>query len=416
VNESLVLVADGQVMGEIVRDGRGRLTLVYDTAWRAHAGAWPLSLSMPLVVETHEHSRIEPWLRGLLPDNDMTLERWGQRFRVSPRDTFALLAIVGEDCAGAVQFVRPDRAGALIDGKPMTVDWVTRTDMADRLRNLRKDSAAWRAMRDTGQTSLAGARPKTALFYNGQHWGVPSGRTPTTHILKPSADLADGHAQNEHFCLALARSLGLPAARTQVLRLEDQTAVVVERYDRARENGTTRRLHQESLRQALGPASMATGRAGRAVARMIELVRTHSGDPAGDAWTLARALMFGWLIGARPARPEDFSILIGAGGRARLAPIHAMASTLLPQAEATATETNAPEQGAVALWTRFAMAARLPVAQVLAACRDMAQTMPDAMRAAALQGRSEGVDHPALAALLPILVARVDRCAQALAG
>ena len=71
--------------------------------------AYPLSLSMPLVVDEHEHARIEPWLWGLLPDNDAILARWGQRFHVSPRNAFALLGATGEDCAGAIQLVHPDR-------------------------------------------------------------------------------------------------------------------------------------------------------------------------------------------------------------------------------------------------------------------------------------------------------------------
>lgn len=49
----------------------------------------------------HGHARIEPWLWGLLPDNEAILARWGQRFQVSPRNPWGLLAHVGEDCAGA---------------------------------------------------------------------------------------------------------------------------------------------------------------------------------------------------------------------------------------------------------------------------------------------------------------------------
>ena len=114
MTESLVVVADHRIMGEIQRDRRGRLTFVYDDHWRSMEAAYPLSLSMPLVVAQHEHARIEPWLWGLLPDNEVILARWGQRFHVSPRNAFALLAAVGEDCAGAVQLVRPDRIDGII--------------------------------------------------------------------------------------------------------------------------------------------------------------------------------------------------------------------------------------------------------------------------------------------------------------
>ena len=71
--------------------------------------AYPLSLSMPLSADRYENSKIEPWLRGLLPDNPYILDSWGKRFHVSPRNVFVLLAEVGEDCAGAVQLIRPDR-------------------------------------------------------------------------------------------------------------------------------------------------------------------------------------------------------------------------------------------------------------------------------------------------------------------
>jgi serine/threonine-protein kinase HipA len=45
----------------------------------------------------------------LLSDNERTLDTWGRQFQVSARNPAALLACVGEDCAGAVQFVREER-------------------------------------------------------------------------------------------------------------------------------------------------------------------------------------------------------------------------------------------------------------------------------------------------------------------
>ena len=101
----LVVIADRRIMGEIRRDRRGRLTFVYDENWRSMAGALPLSLTMPLMIAEHGHARIENWLWGLLPDNEVILDRWGKRFHVSPRNAFALLAEIGEDCPGAIQLV-----------------------------------------------------------------------------------------------------------------------------------------------------------------------------------------------------------------------------------------------------------------------------------------------------------------------
>ncbi|MGH8326125.1 MAG: HipA domain-containing protein, partial [Steroidobacteraceae bacterium] len=81
--------------------------------------------------------------------------------------------------------------------------------------------------------SLPGAQAKTAFYWDLQRnrWGVPGGRSPTTHIIKPCVPGFDGLVENEHLCQDIAARLGLPAARSLVLML-DQPYIVVERYDR----------------------------------------------------------------------------------------------------------------------------------------------------------------------------------------
>ncbi|NDA46842.1 MAG: type II toxin-antitoxin system HipA family toxin, partial [Alphaproteobacteria bacterium] len=165
MSDRLTIIADGRVMGEIRKDKRARLTLAYDEDWRQAEGTYPLSLSMPLVVAQHEHAKIEPWLWGLLPDNEFILARWGQRFQISSRNPFAMLSHVGEDCAGAIQIVQPERADKLLSQPAGQVEWLDDKEIAERIRILRKDQSAWRMARDAGQFSLAGARPKTALLF-----------------------------------------------------------------------------------------------------------------------------------------------------------------------------------------------------------------------------------------------------------
>src|SRR5207253_5610825 len=114
-------------------------------------------------------------------------------------------------------------------------------------------------------------------------WGVPSGRLPTTHILKPPIPEFDGHVENEHFCLLLAGSLGLPVPKAEVIRFEDQEAIVIERYDRVRVRGTLRRVHQEDICQALGlPPTKYENVGGPGVRQIIELLRTFSTDRNED--------------------------------------------------------------------------------------------------------------------------------------
>lgn len=425
MTEVLVVVADRRIMGEIQRDRRGRLTFVYDDHWRSMDAAYPLSLSMPLVVAEHEHVKIEPWLWGLLPDNEAILARWGQRFHVSPRNAFALLGAVGEDCAGAVQLVRPDRVDEILRDDSQHVDWLTEADIAERLRTLRKDQAAWRVARDTGQFSLAGAQPKTALLFNGQRWGVPYGLTPTTHILKPPIDEFDGHAENEHLCLALARALELPAAASEVLKFEDEVAIVVERYDRARGIDTIRRLHQEDLCQVLGlpPTKKYQNEGGPGCAEISEAIRTHSGEPEEDAWTFARAIMLNWIIGGTDAHAKNFSMLIGAGGRARLAPLYDVASTLPydfdPRKLKMATKIGGKyllEDVYARHWAKFAKELRLSSADVVDMGLSMADTIPTAFAQAVDEGKTDGLDHPIIAQMTDALNARSEQCARILSA
>lgn len=101
MSELLVLL-EGREVGT-VRQARGRLGFTYADTWRGAPGAYPLSLSMPLAAAGHPHAAIEAFLWGLLPDNEYVLRRWAQRFHVSPRNAFALIARVGEDCAGAAR-------------------------------------------------------------------------------------------------------------------------------------------------------------------------------------------------------------------------------------------------------------------------------------------------------------------------
>lgn len=121
------------------------------------------------------------------------LERWVQRYHVSARDVFALVAQVGDDCPRAVQVVRPERLAALAGGAS-SVEWISEAEVESRLRLVREDHAAALRPGDPGQFSLAGAQPKTALLWLDGRWGVPGGRMPTTHILKPPTGELAGHA------------------------------------------------------------------------------------------------------------------------------------------------------------------------------------------------------------------------------
>jgi serine/threonine-protein kinase HipA len=424
VTGELIALLRGQEIGRVRREAKGRLTFTYAHAWRETDEAYPLSLSMPLAAAEHGQDVVEPFLWGLLPDNESVLDRWARKFQVSARNPFALIANVGEDCAGAVQFVRPERLDEVQSGKADKVEWLDETDIAGRLRALREDHAAWRLPRDTGQFSLAGAQPKTALLFDNGRWGIPSGRLPTTHILKPPTGHFDGHAENEHLCLALARALGMPAATSRVARFGEEIAIVVERYDRVRFGNDIVRVHQEDICQALAvlPTRKYQNEGGPSVAAVVELLRTHSSERADDVETFIDAIGFNWLIAGTDAHAKNYSLLLSSGPRVRLAPLYDVASILpydefdmqkLKLSMKVGGEYRLRDVG-LRQWRKLAQEIRIDEGRLIDRLAAMAEQVPDAIADIRAAMRRDGLDQPVIERLEVELAQRAKECGQAM--
>jgi serine/threonine-protein kinase HipA len=420
MTKELVALLDGKEVGRLHNDARGRLTLVYDSDWREARDAYPVSLSMPLAAEEHGPSAVQSFLWGLLPDNERVLDRWAKKFQVSARNVFALISHVGEDCAGAIQFVTPDRLEVLRSGAADKVEWLDEAAIAKRLQALREDHAAWRLPRDTGQFSLAGAQPKTALLLQKNRWGIPSGRIPTTHILKPPTGHFDGHAENEHICLRLARRLGLPVAETKVMRFEKEIAIVIERYDRQFSANQIVRVHQEDICQARGilPTKKYQNEGGPAPADIVELLRTYSTDSGDDLDTFVNALGFNWLIAGTDAHAKNYSLLLASGPTVRLAPLYDIAS-ILPYDDVDFQKMKlAMKIGGeyklsligVREWQKFARETRFNADKVIAGLTSLAELLPDNATDVCSAAQVEGLDNTIIKRLAAQLIARAKDC------
>jgi serine/threonine-protein kinase HipA len=330
MTDALHVILQDVLAGTIEKLPNGRLRFTYDDTYRARDGATPLSLSMPVQVQVHSDNVITPWLWGLLPDNEQVLARWTRRFHVS-RSPFALLSTqIGEDCAGAVRFAQPDQLDRVLR-RAGSVEWFTDDEVAFRLKELREDSTNWLGREFTGQFSLAGAQAKTALLYMDRRWGEPSGSTPTTHILKPAVAGFDDHDLNEHLCLSAARRAGLVVVRTRVSRFGDESAVVVDRYDRSVQGKVIVRVHQEDLCQALGipPTEKYQNDGGPSPATIASLLRSAMPPRVADeaVWRFADALIWNWLIAGTDGHAKNYSLLL-AGDQVRFAPLYDIASAL----------------------------------------------------------------------------------------
>jgi serine/threonine-protein kinase HipA len=101
-------------------------------------------------------------LWGLLPDNEVVLQRWGQKFRVSPLNPFRLIENIGEDCAGAIQFARPDRVEHLLgQSQKPTVHWISNAELDERIALLVADAAATRLGSDNGNSASPVPNPSS---------------------------------------------------------------------------------------------------------------------------------------------------------------------------------------------------------------------------------------------------------------
>lgn len=384
MSDSLTVVVNGALVGE-VRQERGKVSFSYTEEWQESEEAHPLSLSMPLPKRDHKDEVVAPFLEGLLPDNDAILERWARQFGVSARNPFSLLRYVGEEVAGAAQYVRPENLDAMLE-QDDRVEWLTEKDVGDRLRGLVEDHGAWRSPDDVGYFSLAGVQPKTALRCVNGRWGVPYGATPTTHILKPPVMKLRGFAENEHLCLSLAQVVGLSAANSELKRFDGAPVVVVERYDR---QGLLR-IHQEDFCQAtsVSPRTKYENEGGPTAETIVSILRNNSSDPGEDVERFIDSLALNWVIGGSDAHGKNYSMLIAPGGQVRLAPLYDLIS-ILPY-----PDLGQPDRMKLAMkvggeyrigyirsrhWRRFAEAAELDAQEVVARVRRMVESVGESV-------------------------------------
>ena len=427
--EELHALSSGRRQGIIQWDRkRDRYGFRYDEAWRnGGSEAFPLSLSMPFAATAHSHDTIEAFLWGLLPDNEGVLKRWGERFQVSARNAFRLLMHVGEECAGAVQLVQAEKAAewlaAPLSGK---VKWLGESEVAERLQLLLKDHSATRIQTDQGHFSLAGAQPKTALHYDpkGERWGVPSGSIPTTHIFKPSTGDFDGYAENEHFCMALARRLGLSAASSVIQRFGEVPVIVVERYDRVRSGARVQRIHQEDMCQALAvmPHLKYQNQGGPSAAQIMQLIREYSSAREVDTRRFLDALILNWLIAGTDAHAKNYSFLIAPGGQVRLAPLYDLASSLpYPQQVYPRHATMAMKIGnhykvlqiGPREWKKAAADLRCQPDGLRARIVELATAIPDAAGEIQRDMKAQGITHGVIQRLVEAMRRRCKDCTAA---
>lgn len=414
----LIALLDGRVVGAVFQDARARYRFIYEADWRLADDSYPLSLSMPLAAAEHDHRKVEAFLWGLLPDNERTLDRYAKTFGVSARNPIALLAHMGADCAGAVQFIAPDRLEEL-EGQHAAVDveWIDDAEVARELRSAKETGLPGIDRKTAGRFSLAGAQPKIALYNGDGRWGRPLGRTPTTHILKPPSTEYAGFAENEHLCLALASELGLGAAKSQVRSFADEVAIVVERFDRLPQGARYRRIHQEDLCQAMSvlPWNKYENEGGPGIAAIVPLIQESSLEPAVDVGRFLDMIALNWVLAATDAHAKNYALLHASGGGVRLAPFYDVTS-YLPYADSRLSEIKLAmrigreyqaRKITRADWSDVADASKLPRKYVLERLDGLLLLIPQAVERVASRAIADGLSSELVEPLARRIISRV---------
>lgn len=372
----------GQPVGMLSLVG-GRLSFAYSHDWLAQAGAVALSQSLPLSPGPFDDLQCRAFFAGLLPEGHLR-RLIAQQCQVSSQNDFALLNAIGGECAGAITFLPLGHSVSAAEGAG--VEWLDETQLITLLDELPRRPML--AGHDGIRLSLAGAQDKLPVVFDGVRVGLPKGGQPSTHILKPAIAAVEDSVHNEGFCLALARAMGMPTSRAQILQVHERHVLLVARYDRVvSADGRPMRLHQEDFCQALGvvPEMKYQNEGGPDLRACFDLLRKATRPSAPELLRLLDAVVFNALVGNHDAHAKNFSLIYEAGTAPKLAPLYDLLSTavydhLTPKMAMKLGSKYKFSEVQSRHWDQFAQACGLSRAQTKKRVLRMAQDLPAAAR------------------------------------
>ena len=327
--EILDVYLHAQFVGRLYSDN-ATLSFNYDPEYLDNQNALKLSASLPLSDAVFDHQVTSAFFSGLLPEEGVRV-RLAKYLGISERNTFALLKEVGGECAGAIsvytQGVSPEA-----NDKP-TYRVLEDDEAAEVLTSL--DKRPFLAGEEGIRISGAGAQDKLIIAFVDSKVAIPTGNTPSTHIIKPEIRNLEHSVHNEFFCMKLADAVGLKVPKVKIFWLKGEPYYLVERYDRKRdENGTIKRLHQEDFCQAMriSPEIKYESEGGPTLEQCFALLdeRIALGSMSGrNKLSLFHGVVFNFLIGNGDAHGKNFSILYEEGVAESLSPFYDLMCTVV---------------------------------------------------------------------------------------
>lgn len=286
----------------------------------------PISLSLPVRTEPYLNDEAQPYFANLLPEGD-TRTLIEARLGTPRGDDFALLRLIGGDCAGAITLFPEEQTPFLgASYKELSNDAIITL-----IKELPKNPLGV-GRSEKVRLSLAGAQNKTTLYRKDGVYYEPENGAPSSHILKIPITQHDGivdTVHNETFSMMLAKAVGLNVPDVEMVMIGDIPVFVIERYDRFIDDDMKfKRRLQEDFCQLLGfdPCVKYQRQGGPNLENCVEKVREHSSDITADLDQLLRWVAFNVLIGNADAHAKNLSLIWRKTG-IRLAPFYDILST-----------------------------------------------------------------------------------------
>ncbi len=319
---------NNRLVGHLLKEPSGAIGFQYDESWLGWAHAIPVSLSLPLRESTYRGEPVAAVFENLLPDSDALRRRVAEKVGARGTDAYSMLAAIGRDCVGALQFIAGEDEAVDATG---AIEGETVNDQAiEKLLRGLAQAPLGLSRDDEFRISVAGVQEKTALLRYKGKWLKPHGTTPTTHIFKtqigrlPNGTDLSNSVENEYYCLKLLEAFGIRVNAAEIRTFAGTKALVIERFDRQwTRDGRLLRLPQEDCCQALSvpPTRKYQSDGGPAMVAILDLLK-GSDSPAEDQATFLKAQLVFWLIGATDGHAKNFSIFLGPGGSYRLTPLY----------------------------------------------------------------------------------------------
>jgi serine/threonine-protein kinase HipA len=327
IHQPLRVYLNARLVGYLTKEPSGAVSFRYDQSWLDLKDAIPISLSLPLREDAYGGEAVIAVFENLLPDSAVLRKRVAEKVGARGVDAYSMLAKIGQDCVGALQFISGDNERDKTVG--ITGEEVDDDAVEKILKNLARVPLGLNR-NDDFRISVAGAQEKTALLRHNGRWIKPHGTTPTTHIIKTQIGTLPGgldssnSVENEFYCLKLAEAFGFPTNTVEMITFGKTKTLVIERFDRRwLDQDKLLRLPQEDCCQALSvpPTLKYQNEGGPGIVDILKLLKA-SDTPIEDQESFLAAQIFFWLIGATDGHAKNFSVFLTAGGRFKLTPLY----------------------------------------------------------------------------------------------